>query len=194
MVKIAVFASGSGTNAENLIKHFSMSDIAKVAQIYCNRQGAYVIERAKKLEVAYKIIRNKDLLTAGFQIELADFDFIILAGFLTKIPENVIFNFTDRIINIHPSLLPKYGGKGMYGSHVHQAVIENKESQSGITIHLVNQSYDEGKILFQASCDIGLEDDASVLASNIHSLEQKYFPQVVEDYIRDTLTQKSING
>ncbi|MEQ8239999.1 MAG: phosphoribosylglycinamide formyltransferase [Cyclobacteriaceae bacterium] len=194
MVKIAIFASGSGTNAENLTNHFSKSHVAKVVQVYCNRQGAYVIERAKKLNIPSKIVKNKDLSGADFQNELANFNFIILAGFLAKIPENLILNFPDRIINIHPSLLPKYGGKGMYGSHVHEAVIENKERQSGITIHLVNQNYDEGQILFQASFDIDQKDDAHKLASKIHSLEQKYFPQVVEDYIRDTLTQKSING
>jgi phosphoribosylglycinamide formyltransferase-1 len=187
MVKIAIFASGSGSNAENLIRHFSKGDAAQISIVYSNKKDAFVLQRAKNLHIKSKTIGNKDLSSPDFHLELAGIELIILAGFLAKIPSELISLFPNRIINIHPSLLPKYGGKGMYGEHVHRAVIANGEKNSGISIHLVNEYYDEGKILFQASCDIENKDDASILASKIHLLEQKYFPKVVEDYMRDTL-------
>ncbi|WP_258100397.1 phosphoribosylglycinamide formyltransferase [Marinoscillum pacificum] len=189
-IKIAVFASGSGTNAEQLIKHFqSVSDMT-VSQVYCNKPDAFVLERAKNLDVSSLVFSRSEFKSEEFLAQLGSVDFIILAGFLWKIPEYLIQAFPDKIINIHPALLPSYGGKGMYGSHVHESVIANKEKQSGITIHLVNENYDEGRTLFQASCDITSEDTPDSLAQKIHQLEHKYFPQIVEDYIREYMSKK----
>lgn len=187
MVRIAIFASGSGTNAENIITHFASSTVARVTKVFCNRSEAYVLNRAKNHDIPSEVINNQMLSDQTFFKQLESTDIIILAGFLAKIPENLIYLFPDKIINIHPSLLPNYGGKGMYGAHVHNAVIKNQEIESGISIHLVNEKYDEGRILFQACCELTPQDDADSLALKIHQLEQKYFPKIVEDYINDSL-------
>ncbi|GAB4260698.1 MAG: phosphoribosylglycinamide formyltransferase [Vicingaceae bacterium] len=183
--KIAVFASGSGSNAENLYHYFSKNDRIKIALIVTNNPKAYVINRAKRLHIPYLIINKEALGTNNFFEKLNSYGIthIVLAGFLLKIPEALIKVFPNKIINIHPSLLPKYGGKGMYGSHVHEAVIKNKEKESGITIHLVNEKYDDGKILFQANCLIDEKETPESLAQKIHELEYKYFPKVVEEYL-----------
>ncbi len=187
-LNIAIFASGSGTNAEQLVKHFSQVDGINTTVILSNKPEAYVLERAKKLGITATTFSKTEFITPDFLkvLERHEVDYIILAGFLWKIPDYLIQAFENKIINIHPSLLPKYGGKGMYGSHVHEAVIAQKEKTSGITIHLVNEKYDDGRILFQASCDISSEDTPDTLASRIHALEHQYFPQIVEDYIRDS--------
>ena len=189
-IKIAVFASGSGSNAEQLIKHFQGVSEMTVSQVYCNKRNAFVLERAKNLDVPSLVFSRSEFKSQEFLAQLESVDFIILAGFLWKIPEYLIQAFPDKIINIHPALLPSYGGKGMYGSHVHESVIANKEKQSGITIHLVNENYDEGRTLFQASCDITSEDTPNSLAQKIHQLEHKYFPQIAEDYIREYMSKK----
>ncbi len=189
-INIAVFASGSGTNAEQLIKHFQEVDGMNVCKVYCNKADAYVLERAKKFDVPSLVFNRSEFTSDEFLAQLETVDFIILAGFLWKIPEYLIQEYPDKIINIHPALLPSYGGKGMYGSHVHESVIANKEKQSGITIHLVNENYDEGRTLFQASCDISTEDTPDSLAQKIHQLEHKYFPQIAEDYIREYMSKK----
>ncbi|MEQ8581116.1 MAG: phosphoribosylglycinamide formyltransferase [Marinoscillum sp.] len=186
-LNIAIFASGSGTNAEQLVKHFSQVEGISTSIILSNKPDAFVLERARKLGIPTSTFSKSEFTAPTFLsvLESHRIDYIILAGFLWKIPAYLIQAFENRIINIHPSLLPKYGGKGMYGSYVHEAVIAQGEKTSGITIHLVNEKYDDGRILFQASCDLSPEDTPDTLASKIHTLEHQYFPQIVEDYIRD---------
>jgi phosphoribosylglycinamide formyltransferase-1 len=184
MKRIAIFASGSGTNAENIMRYFADSDVVIVNYVITNNRDAKVIERAGKYGVSVKILEKGELNTPEFLHFLKEeSDFIVLAGFLLKIPDAVVLAFPDKIVNIHPSLLPKYGGKGMYGSHVHEAVVANKEKESGITIHLVNEKYDEGAILFQASVPLEESDNPETVASKIHELEQKYFPSVIEKVV-----------
>lgn len=197
MIKIAVFASGSGTNAENLIRHFQNSDIARVVLVLSDKSDAYVLQRAAYLNVpsvtfSYKNLKNNELLVNQQEYSFTSLldgygvGLILLAGFLLKIPEYLLEQYPDRIINIHPALLPKYGGKGMYGGHVHQAVIAAGEKESGITIHLIDGQYDRGTTLFQVKCDVLPSDTPETLAGKIHELEKNY-PGVVENYIRDAL-------
>lgn len=186
--KIAIFASGSGTNAENLILNFKDSETLKVSLVLSNKKDAYVIKRAKNLGIPYEVFNRSQLTEDNSEyiirlLKQNEVDVIVLAGFLLKIPLSLINHYPEKIINIHPSLLPKYGGKGMYGHHIHEAVINAKEQFSGITIHLVNEDYDKGRILFQTKCEITSLDSADNLASKIHQLEYKYFPQVVKEYI-----------
>lgn len=186
MTKIAIFASGSGSNAENITTHFKQNNDVYVEHIFCNCKNAFVIERAKKLDIPYTIFNREDLYKSNKIIEsliALKIDYIILAGFLWLVPSVLVEQFPNKIINIHPALLPNYGGKGMYGMNVHKSIIENKETESGITIHFVNNNYDEGDILFQAKCRIDENDTAESLAEKIHQLEQKYFPTVIEQTI-----------
>ena len=181
--RIAIFASGSGSNAENIYHYFKGNNEIEISAILTNNTKAKVIERAERLGIVCKIFDKTAFYNST---EIIDFlnskkiDLVVLAGFLWKIPENLIKAFPDKIINIHPALLPKYGGKGMYGDKVHQSVIENKETESGITIHYVNDNYDEGKIIFQAKCIILPTDNYEDLAKKIHALEYEHFPKVVE--------------
>ncbi len=178
-----MFASGSGTNAENLIRYFSNSDIAKVELVLCNNPATGVLERAKNLGVPFYLFNRKDFSESTVilnQLLEKEIDLIVLAGFLWLIPKNIITSFGKKIINIHPALLPGFGGKGFYGMNVHQAVIDSKSLLSGITIHYVNEKFDEGEIVFQAACHINKEDTAESLAQKIHELEYRYFPVVVE--------------
>ena len=188
MKNIVVFASGSGTNAENIIRFFESSNIARVTCVISNRADAYVFERAKKLNVNTKYL-NKDAFyntNEAFDfITALNPDLIVLAGFLLLVPSNIISAFPNRIVNIHPALLPKYGGKGMYGDNVHNAVIANKEQESGITIHYVNEKYDEGDIIFQKSCPVLPDDSAESLAKRIHQLEYECFPEVIFNIIKN---------
>lgn len=186
MRNIAIFASGSGTNAENIIKHFTDNKVAKVTLILTENPNAFVLERAKNQYVPFLVFSLEELKGGSILKELQDrnIDYIVLAGFLKLIPSDIIEAFPDRIINIHPALLPKFGGKGMYGNKVHQAVIESGEKESGITIHYVNKQYDEGSIIFQAKCPVLENDIPELLAQRIHSLEYKHFPQVIEDLIK----------
>lgn len=186
MTRIAIFASGSGSNAENIAHYFSNDPTAEVALILSNKKDAYVLERAKKLQIkALTFSRNQFLETDEILHYLVknEINLIVLAGFLLKIPEKLIKSFPNKIINIHPALLPKYGGKGMYGDHVHQSVVKNKETESGITIHFVNENYDEGKIIFQAKCQISDSDDAADVAKKIHALEYEHFPKIIDQVI-----------
>lgn len=189
MIKIAILASGSGTNAEALVKHFSHHSKIEVALILSNKEDAGVLERAKRLNIPAKTFSKSNLLESAFvnSLKKAAIDYIVLAGFLLKIPEGLIKAYPDKIINIHPALLPKYGGKGMYGSRVHEAVVSNKEKESGITIHLVNENYDEGRQLFQAKVILEANENANTLAQKIHALEHKHFPSVVENYILSSI-------
>lgn len=186
MRNIAIFASGSGTNAENIIKYFSTSNYAKVGLVLSNKREAFVLKRAESLGIDTCFFDRRELYKEGrvmFLLSKYKIDFIVLAGFLWLIPEDILEMYKARIINIHPALLPKYGGKGMYGDRVHQAVIENNEKESGITIHHVNKFYDAGDIIFQARCDVLPGDKPATLAERIHSLEYKYYPKVIEELI-----------
>jgi len=188
MVRIAVFASGSGTNAENIINYFEDNNQIKVVYVLTNNKNAGVIERAERLNIPLKVFSKKELFSSEFTNFLeVEVDFIVLAGFLLKIPSEIIISFPNRIINIHPALLPKYGGKGMYGKHVHEAVVENKEKESGITIHYVNENYDEGAIIFQESVPLTDTDKPDDVAAKIHILEQKNFPKLIESVIKKSI-------
>ena len=184
-MNIIIFASGNGSNAENIIRHFNKKKYNINWFTVTNNKDAGVIEKVTKLGSKIKIISNNDLVQEIFIHSIIGLKpvLIILAGFLLKIPENFIKNFNNRIINIHPSLLPKYGGKGMYGQYVHRKVIENKEKKSGITIHFVNEKYDEGKIIFQKEIKIKEPKTSDSLANQIHKLEMKYFPLIIEKLI-----------
>lgn len=190
-INIVIFASGSGSNAEALVKYFLNSDEVNVSAIFSNKANAYVLERAKNLSVASEVFKKTDFTSEVFLEKLKEYnaDFIVLAGFLWKLPDYLVHSYSDKIINIHPSLLPKYGGKGMYGSFVHEAVIQNEETESGITIHLVNEHYDEGRVLFQATCDVTKEETPDSLAAKIHQLEHKHFPEVVHQYIKEFVAE-----
>ncbi|MGE0567214.1 MAG: phosphoribosylglycinamide formyltransferase [Bacteroidia bacterium] len=184
MKTAVIFASGEGTNAENLIAYFKNNPKIKFKYVITNNEEAGVIKRAEKLNKSIHIISKKAL--NEYTDQIIDFlkgeniDLIILAGFLLKIPEKLVKSFPNQIINIHPSLLPKYGGKGMHGMNVHKAVIENKEKKSGITIHYVNEEYDKGAIIAQFECEILSSDNADDLVKKIRALELKHFPEVVE--------------
>ncbi|MDX6190571.1 phosphoribosylglycinamide formyltransferase [Flavobacterium sp. Fl-318] len=187
MKKIIVFASGSGSNAENIIKHFAKTKIAKVVSVFTNNASAKVIERAKNHQIPIEIFSKTELLERKIvqKIEEIDPDLIVLAGFLLKFPESIIEKYPNKIINIHPALLPNYGGKGMYGMHIHRAVVENKEKETGISIHFVNEHYDEGAIIFQKSVALTDEDTPETVAEKIHGLEQKYFPEIISRLLED---------
>jgi phosphoribosylglycinamide formyltransferase-1 len=183
MKRIAIFASGSGTNAENIIRYFRGHQTIIIDLVLTNRPDALVLERSKNLGIESRVFTRNDFYDNDKVLDnLLDrkIDFIILAGFLWLIPVNLIKKFPNRIINIHPALLPKYGGKGMYGMKVHEAVIHNKESESGISIHYVNEAYDEGEIIFQAKCTVDDGESPDSLASKIHKLEYEHFPAVIE--------------
>lgn len=186
MNNIAVFASGSGTNAENIIRFFRPDKNINVKLIVSNKPEAKVLERAEKHDIEHFVFSRDQFYNSGEVLQQMlehDIDFIVLAGFLWLVPENLIQHFPDRIINIHPALLPKYGGKGMYGSKVHEAVIANGESESGITIHYVNERYDEGNIIFQATCPVEEGDTAENLAEKVHQLEYAHFPRVIKEVL-----------
>lgn len=185
MKKIVIFASGSGSNAEKIILHFKNSTLGNVVAVFTNNLHAKVLEKAKKLDVATHTF-DKEALNNGEvleKIEAIHPDLIVLAGFLWKFPENIIKEYPNKIVNIHPALLPKYGGKGMYGMHVHQAVLDNKETETGISIHFVNEHYDEGAIVFQQSVNIEDCITAECIAEKVHTLEHEYFPITIEKLI-----------
>ena len=182
MTRIAIFASGSGSNAENIFNYFKENDGVEISIILTNNPNAFVIERAKKLNVSCHIFSKTEFLTKDSIVNLlttAKIDLVVLAGFLLKIPENLIKVYPNKIINIHPALLPKYGGKGMYGNNVHKAVVQNKETESGITIHYVNENYDEGEIIFQAKCPVLATDTFEAVATKVHELEYEHFPKAI---------------
>ncbi len=186
MNKLAIFASGSGTNAQNLCEYFNDHENFTIDCILSNKTTAYVLERAKTLGIDSLCFSRQQFYDEDF---VSDYlrerrvDWIILAGFLWLVPLKLIKQFPNRIINIHPALLPKFGGKGMYGIHVHKAVLEKEEKESGITIHYVNENYDEGQIIFQAKCQVDKNDTPESLASKIHSLEYTFFPRIIEKEI-----------
>lgn len=183
MKRIVIFASGSGSNAENIISFFREKPEVAVAAVLTNKQTATVLDRCERLNVPafyFNKTAFRDSDTVVQMLKGLQADLIVLAGFLWKIPSNLIDAFPDKIVNIHPALLPKYGGKGMYGERVHRAVKENKELETGITIHYVNENYDEGGIIFQAKTDVVPSDDANSIAQKVHQLEYEHFPKVIE--------------
>lgn len=186
MRNIAIFASGSGTNAENIIKYFSNRKTAKVVLVLSNRREALVLKRAADNNIRSVFFDRNDFYNSGVVLDILlsnNIDFIVLAGFLWLVPDNILTSYRGRIINIHPALLPKYGGRGFYGDKVHKAVISNHETESGITIHHVNKFYDEGDIIFQAKCKVEPSDTPESLAARIHSLEYEHFPRIIEEMI-----------
>lgn len=183
---IAIFASGSGSNAERLTDYFTDSKLVNVSLFLTNNKTAGVIERGHRLGVPTVIFNKTAFAKCDKIVDLLvkqQIDFVVLAGFLWLIPENLLAAFPDKIINIHPALLPKYGGKGMWGHHVHEAVVQNRETETGITIHLVNEEYDKGEVLFQAKCEVLPTDSAADVAAKIHQLEYKHFPEIVEKVV-----------
>lgn len=185
MTKIAIFASGSGTNAKNLLQHYTHTNVT-IVRIYTNNAQAGVISIANEYSIPVCVFSKTDLyesISILNQLQADDVEYIVLAGFLLLMPTNIIKAYQQRIINIHPALLPNYGGKGMYGMHVHRAVVQNKESKTGITIHLVDEIYDNGTILFQATCDVLPTDTPEIVADKVHALEYEHFPRVIQEYI-----------
>ncbi len=186
MKQIAIFASGNGTNAEQIAKYFIEKQTAKVSLILTNNKNAYVIERARKLDIPSVIFSREEFYKSdniSDLLKLNNIDIIVLAGFLWLIPDNLLKEYPNSIVNIHPALLPKYGGKGMYGAKVHEAVIESGDKESGISIHYVNEEYDEGKIIFQVRVKVEPDDTPDSLAEKIHELEYEYFPKIIEELI-----------
>ena len=186
MRNIAILASGAGTNAENIIKYFSNKNTAKVSLVLSNKRQAQVLKRAEANNIRTVFFEHKEFYITGKVLRyllLYKIDFIVLAGFLWLVPENILEQYVGRIINIHPALLPGYGGKGMYGDMVHKAVIANKDKESGITIHYVNKFYDEGDIIFQTRCKVDPSDTPGSLADKIHALEYLHYPKIIEGLV-----------
>ena len=186
MSKIAVFASGSGTNAENIALYFKDKSNVEIACILTNNPKAFVLKRAEKLGIPSLVFSKSDFKESTIVVDYLkemEVDFVVLAGFLWLIPINLLKEFPGRIVNIHPALLPKYGGKGMYGMNVHKAVVDNKELESGITIHMVSDKYDEGKVVFQAKCKVESTDTAEDVAEKVHMLEYEHFPKIIEQLL-----------
>jgi phosphoribosylglycinamide formyltransferase 1 len=189
MKKIVIFASGSGSNAEKIVEYFAENPAVSIELILSNNPKAGVIERARRLHIPVLLFDKKTFFETDKIIQLLDsqgVDLIILAGFLWKISENLILKFPNRIINIHPALLPKYGGKGMWGHHVHESVVANKETESGITIHYVNEYYDEGGIIFQAKCEVFPNDTPDDVAAKVHALEHQHFARIIKELLFPT--------
>ncbi len=179
---LAIFASGAGTNAQQIINYFEKSTKAKIALIVCNNPNAGVLEIASKENIPILLLEKNKFLEHGYVYELKGYqiELIVLAGFLWKIPSKLIDAFPNKIINIHPALLPAFGGRGMYGTAVHLAVVAAKEKESGITIHYVDEKYDHGKIIFQAKCSLKENESAESLAKKIHQLEHEHYPKVID--------------
>lgn len=187
MKRIAIFASGSGSNAENIANYFANSDSVQVALIVANNPNAFVLERAKRLGIESVVVTKDEFKAADGLIATLhghNIDFIVLAGFLLLVPAKLIAEYPGRIVNIHPALLPKHGGKGMYGDHVHEAVVAAGDKESGITIHLIDENYDQGTTFFQATCPVCPGDTAHDVAKKVHALEYKHFPRVIDEILQ----------
>lgn len=193
MIHIAIFASGNGSNAAKIIEHFkSIKDVSFV--VLSNNSNAFVIERAKRLGVEVAVFERDELYKTGSVLNFLkckEIDLIVLAGFMWLIPADFVTTFPNQIINIHPALLPQYGGKGMYGNNVHKAVIKNKEKKSGITIHFVNEKYDEGQIIFQEKTKIEPKDTYETLVQKIQALEHQYYPLIVAELVEKIRQKKN---
>ncbi|MBI2730344.1 MAG: phosphoribosylglycinamide formyltransferase [Sphingobacteriales bacterium] len=187
---LAVFASGAGSNAQAIINHFKNSATVKIVLIVSNKPEAGVLKIAEKENIPSLIIEKEKFFRGNAyvdELKQNGVEFIVLAGFLWKVPSALIKAYPNKIVNIHPALLPKYGGKGMYGMHVHAAVIANKEKESGITIHYVDELYDHGSIILQSTCEITGKDTPETLAAKIHTLEHKHYPSVIESLLKSPL-------
>lgn len=185
-IQLAILASGNGTNAQQIAEYFADRTDVNINVIIYNKKDAYVARRAEALGIESHYFNRRDFFeTDNVLLFLRDrqIDYLILAGFLLLVPENLLKAFPDRIINIHPALLPKYGGKGMYGHNVHEAVVANHETETGITIHIVDQHYDRGTTLFQARCNVAPTDTADDVAAKIHLLEKAWFPKVIDAFV-----------
>jgi len=183
---IAILASGNGSNAENIFNFFKNSSSINVILICCNNKDAYVVKRAKKLNIPMFIFTQKEdkkFYNLENILKKHNVDYIVLAGFLLKVPKNIVLNYPNKIINIHPALLPKYGGKGMYGKNVHNAVLKNNDLESGITIHYVNNKYDDGEIIFQKKCFVDIDESIESLSKKINQLELDFYPKIIEKTI-----------
>lgn len=187
MKNIVLLASGSGSNAENIIKYFREKNILHNFHIITNKKDAFVLERAKNLNVSAEVITKKqnDEGVLLDRINELKPDLIVLAGYLLLFPAEIVALYPNKIVNIHPALLPKFGGKGMYGSFVHDAVVANKETETGITIHFVSEHYDEGAVIFQAKTPVAETDTALEVAAKVHELEYEHFPKVIEKLLND---------
>ena len=188
--KIAILVSGTGTNAINIIEYFEKNSVADVVLVISNKTDALAVEKAQNKGVKTVVFNNESFKKNGVVLDYLmsqSVDFIVLAGFLIKISNDIIRAYPNKIVNLHPSLLPKYGGKGMYGKRVHRAVIEAQESESGISIHFVNKEYDEGAIIFQAKVSVEKGDSVEVLTKKIQQLEHRFFPKVIEQVISKSL-------
>ena len=186
--KLAIFASGSGSNAQNICNYFANHSDVKVVLICTNNLDAFIVKRAKKLNIPITFITKTELnyfINLYKKLQNAEVDFIILAGFLLRLPTIMVEKYPNHIINIHPSLLPKYGGRGMYGDTVHKAVLKNKEIESGISIHFVNQNYDEGELILQEKCSVSANETLETLAAKIHQLERKHLPLTIEKILKN---------
>jgi phosphoribosylglycinamide formyltransferase-1 len=185
MKRLAILASGSGSNAEKIMEYFQHSEKAKIALVASNKADALVLERAKRFGVPTFTFSRKEMEAGLLTQKLVEesIDWVILAGFLLKIPDDLTRTFSDRMVNIHPALLPKYGGKGMYGMFVHEAVKASGDTETGISIHLVNEHYDEGKIIFQTTTPVNPEDSPDDIAQKVHALEHQHFPRVIGELI-----------
>jgi phosphoribosylglycinamide formyltransferase 1 len=186
VINLAIMASGSGSNAEAIIRRFKNHPCIYVKLVLSNKPTAYVLQRAAQLDVPSMVFNREEFYQTDKVVNVLKdlrIDWVILAGFLWLVPDNLLKAFPNKIINIHPALLPKYGGKGMYGMNVHQAVVNAKEKQSGITIHLLNEKYDDGPALFQTTCDIDANDTPENVAEKIHKLEHEHFPRVIEETV-----------
>lgn len=184
--RIVIFASGSGTNAENIIKYFQRTQFAEVVLVLSNKNDAKVLERAENLQVSSNSFTKEELFSEEFvlkRLKEINPDIIVLAGFLLKFPEIILKEFPNKVINVHPALLPKYGGKGMYGNFVHEAVLKNNEAETGITIHFVNENYDEGAIISQKKVMLSEDETAETIAEKVHKLEYEWFPKVIEEVL-----------
>ncbi len=184
--RIVIFASGSGTNTQNIIEYFQQGELAKVVLVLSNKKDAKVLDRAKAFQIKGLSFTKEELYSENKvlkTLKMAKPHLIVLAGFLLKFPEFILDEFPNKVINIHPALLPKYGGKGMYGRHVHKAVVANNEPETGITIHYVNENYDEGAIIFQKSVALSEEDTADMVAEKVHGLEYEFFPKVIQEIL-----------
>jgi phosphoribosylglycinamide formyltransferase-1 len=184
---IAIFASGSGSNAGNIIRYFMDSKTVSVRLVISNRSKAFVLERAKALQVPSEVFLCEEWESGGANVlavlKKYDIGFIVLAGFLVRVPDAILHAYPNKIINIHPSLLPKHGGKGMYGDYVHEAVVAAAETETGITIHYINECYDEGKVIRQVACPVLPADTPKDVANKVHALEYEYYPRVIEEIV-----------
>jgi formyltetrahydrofolate-dependent phosphoribosylglycinamide formyltransferase len=192
-ISVAIFASGAGSNAQKIIDYFRNSQVIKIALIVCNKPGAGVLDIAARENIPTLLIEKETFFKGnGYVDELkaAGIDFVVLAGFLWKVPDTLTAAYINRIVNIHPALLPHYGGKGMYGMYVHTAIITAGEKQSGITIHYVDNVYDNGAIIFQATCDITADDTPDTLAQKVHLLEHAHYPRVIEEVVLKLQNQR----